>query len=54
MKQTKKKITMASLFKIFSKSVKSSQVNQSRKFAIDLRSPEEMEEDINQDLDSEA
>ena len=42
------------LFQIFSKSIISNQVNKSARFAIDLRSPEEMEEEIHNDLDSEA
>eukprot|EP00090_Calanus_glacialis_P029977 TRINITY_DN4817_c0_g1_i1.p1 TRINITY_DN4817_c0_g1~~TRINITY_DN4817_c0_g1_i1.p1 ORF type:complete len:221 (+),score=67.34 TRINITY_DN4817_c0_g1_i1:77-739(+) len=55
-RQTARRLTfaLAGAFKIFSKSIKSNQVNQPAKFAIDLRSPEEMEEDIQNELDSEA
>ena len=45
------------LFQIFSKSKKINklnQVNKPEKFAIDLRSPEELEEEIQNELDSEA
>ena len=40
-------------FQIFSKSLKSIPVNKP-KFAIDLRSPEELQQDFKNELDSEA
>ena len=45
------------LFQIFSKAKKinkSNRVNKPENFAIDLRSPEELEEEIQNELDSEA
>ena len=39
---------------VFSKTIKSSQKKKPTKFAIDLRSPEEMEEDLKNELDTEC
>jgi len=54
-RQTARRLTfaLAAAFKIFSKSLKSIPVNKP-KFAIDLRSPEELQQDFKNELDSEA
>ena len=39
---------------VFSKTIKSSQKKKPTKFEIDLRSPEEMEEDLKNELDTEC
>jgi len=55
-RQTARRLTfsLAAAFKIFSKSLKAVPVTKPQKFAIDLRSPEELEEEIKNELDSEA
>jgi len=45
---------LANAFQVFSQRIKSSQKRKPAKFAIDLRSAEEMEEDLKNELDSEA
>ena len=48
------KVFLIFVFQTFSKALKAAPVSRVRKFAIDLRSPEELEEEIKNDLDSEA
>jgi len=55
-RQTARRLTfsLAAAFKIFSKALKAPPTSKAQKFAIDLRSPEELEEEIKNELDSEA
>ena len=45
---------LPSNLQVFSKTIKSSQKKKPTKFAIDLRSPEEIEQDLKNELDTEC
>lgn len=45
---------LANAFQEFSKTVKNTEKKKPKKFAIDLRTPEEIKEDLQNELDSEA
>lgn len=55
-RQTARRLTfaLANAFQVFSKTIKSTQKKKPTKFAIDLRTPEEIEQDLKNELDTEC